>query len=171
LRTGSMLSNEDYQLLLMHRLGTPLSVYQLKPGFILFLRIIGLLIVSFGLLSLGMTLAVAFKETGSQADLFLSSLPTSLYAILQGGVIYGLKVRQARSRRLIVCQDGFLQIMRVIGRNRVEAVCWNEIRGIKRDLFKYYYLNCGDGVTVTLNREYEHLDELIALIKQRSGLP
>jgi hypothetical protein len=60
--------------------------------------------------------------------------------------------------------------MKVIRRNRVEAVCWNEIGGIKRDLFKYYSLNCGGGVTVTLSREYQHLDELIALIKQRSGL-
>src|SRR5216683_650125 len=96
------------------------------------------------------------------------ALPGSLYALFQGGVFYSIMARQARSMRVIVCEQGLLQVRKIIRRNRVEVVRWNNILAIKRDVFRSYYIvQQGKGaLTLTL---YQKVDELVELIRQRSG--
>src|SRR5216683_3337994 len=153
---GRQLSDEDYQLSEVNQLGTPLDIYRLKPGYIRFLRITGLLIFIIS--------QIPDRQSGS----IFFALPGSLYALFQGGVFYSIMARQARSMRVIVCEQGLLQVRKIIRRNRVEVVRWNNILAIKRDVFRSYYIvQQGKGaLTLTL---YQKVDELVELIRQRSG--
>jgi hypothetical protein len=163
---GSQLSDEDYQLSEVNQLGTPLDIYRLKPGYIRFLRITGLLIFIIGVVSL---VFIISQVPDRQPDSIFFALPGSLYALFQGGVFYSIMARQARSMRVIVCEKGLLQVRKIIRRNKVEVMRWNDIRAIKRDVFRSYYIvQQGKGaLTLTL---YQKVDELVELIKQRSGV-
>ncbi|HLG74986.1 MAG TPA: hypothetical protein VKX46_01155 [Ktedonobacteraceae bacterium] len=166
--TESKLSDEDYHLIGINQLGRPLDVYRLKFGFIRFLRISSLCIFSIGLISLILTLGLTFKHTVSQIYI-IPDLLGSFYALFQGGIFYGIIVRQALSTHVIICEDGLLQIKKMIWRNRVEVVRWNQVRAIKRGAFGIYYLVLR-GREAIMFMAYQHIDELLALIKQRSGL-
>jgi hypothetical protein len=162
--TANKLSNEDYQLSEVNQLGSPLDIYRLKPGYIRFLRITGLLIFIIGVVSLVFIISqIPDRQSGS----IFFALPGSLYALFQGGVFYSIMARQARSMRVIVCEQGLLQVRKIIRRNRVEVVRWNNILAIKRDFLRNYYIVPRGGVALTLFA-YQNIDELVALIRQRS---
>jgi hypothetical protein len=162
--TTNKLSDEDYQLSEVNQLGTPLDIYRLKPGYIRFLRITGLLIFIIGIVSLVFIISqVPDRQSGS----IFFALPGSLYALFQGGVFYGIMVRQARSMRVIVCEQGLLQVKKMIRRNNVEVVRWNNILAIKRDFLRNYYIVPRGGEALTLFA-YQNIDELVALIRRRS---
>ncbi len=164
---GSQLSDEDYQLSEVNQLGTPLDIYRLKPGYIRFLRITGLLIFIIGIIGVVSLVFIISQVPDRQPDSIFFALPGSLYALFQGGVFYGIMARQARGMRVIVCEQGLLQVRKIIRRNRVEVVRWNNILAIKRDVFRSYYIvQQGKGaLTLTL---YQNIDELVELIRQRS---
>ena len=69
--------------------------------------------------------------------------------------------------RVIVCEQGLLQVRKIIRRNRVEVVRWNNILAIKRDFLRNYYIVPRGGEALTLFA-YQNSDELVALIRQRS---
>ncbi len=105
------------------------------------------------------------NQLGTPLDIY--RLKPGYIRFLRGGVFYGIMARQARGMRVIVCEQGLLQVRKIIRRNRVEVVRWNNILAIKRDVFRSYYIvQQGKGaLTLTL---YQNIDELVELIRQRS---
>lgn len=167
--TGSNFSDEDYILSEANQLGRPLDVYWMKPSFIRFLRISSLLIFSIGMVCLVLLISLTLKERDLQPDFFFLELLGSLYALILGGVMYGITVRQVQSMRVIVCEAGLLQVRKIIWRNHIEVVRWNEIQALKRDILRNYYLVRQGKEAFTFN-SYQHIDRLIEFVRLRSGV-
>lgn len=173
--TEDQFSDEDARLSEANQLGIPQRVYRLKPGYIRFLRITGLLIFSVGVVTLGFSIYLALS---SGTDLWSSSLfPTvlgSLYALFHGGVFYGIMARRAWSMRVIICEHGLLQVRKMVRRNSIEVMRWNDILTVKKAfLSRDYFIIYQDDkrqlpATLTLSSSYQHFDELMAVIRQRS---
>ncbi|MDQ2714504.1 MAG: hypothetical protein M3Z08_06330 [Chloroflexota bacterium] len=159
-------SDEDYQLSEVKQLGRPLAVYRLKPGPIRFMRLVGLLILGIGLVTLIFTLS---QLPHFRPDALLPAWLASIYAVFQGGVMYGLQVRQAQSTRVIVCTDGLLQVKKMLWRNRIEDVRWKDIFTLTGPSIFYRDERKRLGFSLlTLTSDYQRLDELLARIAEHS---
>lgn len=173
--TESQFSDEDIQLIKANQLGTPQRVYRLKSGAIRFQRITGQLIFIVGVVTLGFSIYLALT---SGTDLWSGSLfPTvlgSLYALFHGGVFYGIMTRRARSMRVIVCEQGLLQIRKMVRRNNIEVMCWNDILTVKKAfLSRDYFIIYQDDksplpTSLTLSSSYQHFDELVTIIRHEA---
>jgi hypothetical protein len=167
---GSNLSIEDYQLIEANQLGIPLGVYRLKPGYIRLFHWGGLLtfVISAALL-------ITVIITGLMKDLQFSVL-FSPFVIVFSGLLGGwffLRVGapQVRSMHVIVCEHGLLQIERKLGKNHVEAVHWQDILALRKlPISQEYFITRQGGKALTLTNFYQDIDELVALIRQRSGV-
>ena len=161
-----MISNEDYQLSVVHQLGSLLEIYRLKPGYIRFLRITGLIIFVIGIFSLFFAL---IPRPNTPLDPITPALFASLYAIILGGVFYSIMTWQALSMRVIICESGLLQIKKIFRRNKVEVVRWKDILTIRKE-----FLSQGCFITyrdvrfksLTISSSYQDARDLVVLIRQ-----
>ena len=167
---GSKLSIEDYQHIEANQLGIPLGVYRLKPGYIRLFHWGGLLtfVISAALL-------ITVIITGLMKDLQFSVL-FSPFVIVFSGLLGGwffprVGAPQVWSMHVIVCEQGLLQIERKIGKNHVEAVHWQDILAVRKlPISQEYFITRRGGKALTLDIFYQDIDELVALIRQRSGV-
>ncbi len=170
---GSTLSVDDYQRIEANQLGIPLGVYKLEQSYIRFIRRIGWLIFMTGIVVLSTAIIIGLIKGPANNQLALLFLPLlgGLYALFQGGVIYRIQVQRAQSERVIVCEQGLLQIKKRITSHRSEVVRWEGIQTIREAFFsRDYFIIRREGEALTLTRYYHDLDELIALIRLRSGV-
>lgn len=165
------LTDEDYQLIEANQLGTSLNVYRLNLGSLRFHRIVGTIIFFMGAISLILILGLYITRRSADSSMDLvTPLMGSLYALLQGGIFYRITTRQALSCRIIVCEHGLLQIRKIIRKNRVDVVYWQDIPPIKKTFgsgnYSFYYIKEGKSTQFILDRSYQDFDELIELIRQ-----
>ncbi|MFL5703896.1 MAG: hypothetical protein ACJ8AG_13830 [Ktedonobacteraceae bacterium] len=72
---------------------------------------------------------------------------------------------------VIVCEYGLLQFERILGKNDVEAVHWQDILALRKlPTGQDYVITRQGGKALTLSNFYQDSDELVALIRQRSGV-
>jgi hypothetical protein len=72
--------------------------------------------------------------------------------------------------RVIVCEQGLLKFERKLGKNDVEFVRWEDILAVRQFLIgQDYFITRRGGKALTLTNFYQDIDELIALIRLRSG--
>lgn len=134
-------SEEDHRLLMAHRLGKPLHIYQMRPGYILLSRVSSLsmfvlCIVFIVLLISGIALYVKLLSI-----FYILVWFGSLALLLMIGYYLFLGLRhEEQSRRLIVGEDGLLEIRKMIRRNQMEVVHWKEIRALKKAFIIPEYL-------------------------------
>ena len=167
------LTNEDHQLIEANRLGTPLSVYKLKPGMVRLL--FG---ASFFLFLLGISVAILVILIG-----FMGGHPEQpdgnlIFAMLIGlsgsGLLLGLfglcvAVPQSRKRHLVVCEHGLFQVGSRGRSKQVEVIHWPEIRSVRKFISEYAILYREHEIC-SLDILYQNVGELAELVKQRSGL-
>ncbi len=155
----SQLSEEDAQLIDLNQLGSPLGIYRLKPGLIRFLYGGGLFLLVLGVAVLALVITGWHKAPTVDNAVVVLLVTIAVGSLLSGLVILGITLLDTRSERVLLCEYGLLQVM----------VRWNDIQAIKRDGFRSYYIvQQGKGaLTLTL---YQKVDELVELIKQRSGV-
>jgi len=170
--TENLLSNEDYLLVEANMLGAPLSVYTLKPGFIRFMRNVGLSIFFIGVVALVFAIVsfLRFKPDNGFELFVLAWLP-ALYAMFKGGLIYRIEVNRARRMRVIICEQGLLYITRRVKRDVVEVVRWKDVQEVKKEFIgKSYFLTRRGGMPITLSSSFQNMDGLVATIKDHSGM-
>lgn len=193
-RIESNFSDEDARLIEANQLGSPLGIYRLKPGLIRFFHRIGLALVIMGVVILviviilgliawhqslvlhqqhihNLTEALQLQEEQEQVDhkfgVLFSPLLGGLFGLLGGLLCLHIGVPQVRRARVIVCEHGILQIEN----NRVEVVRWEDILAIREGLIGLeYFIERREGETLTLSSFYKDSDEIVALIRQRSGV-
>lgn len=191
------IAEEDQQLIEEHQLGALQHTYRLKLSYTRFFRYygwiflvlaMGILITTiiFGFIDWQRSLALqqqishnpanAFdlQEEQERVDFDFSLLVTplmgGLYALFKGLLIVRVEIPRAQRERVIVCEHGILHVRRKIRSNHVDVVHWEEMIAIKRSFRgKEYDIQYGEGRFLTL-KGYQDLDELIALIKQQSGV-
>ncbi len=93
----------------------------------------------------------------------------SVLSLLIGMFLLRIGIPHTRDERVLLCEHGLLQVKKHLRSTHVEVVRWNDILAIKRDVFKSYYIlqRGGEALTLTL---YQKVDELVKLIRQRSGV-
>lgn len=175
------LSDEDYQLVDTHQLGAPLGIYKLNPRYINTIRRMSLLVLLLGIMFLIVALLITLtrwhqEQTGTfLAFLLTSSFPLASWLAGLSGLIGGLlglyvMVPRVQSERLIICEQGLLQIKMETRSRRVEVVRWTDIQSINKELiFPLYSIVRRRGKVLTIGM-YQGFDGLVALIKQRSGV-
>ena len=169
--TGNLLSNEDYLLVVSNMLGAVLSVYTLKPGYIRFMRNVGLSIFFIGVVALVFAIVSFFRfKHDDDLELLVVLLP-ALYAMFKGGLIYRIEVNRARRMRVILCEQGLLYVTRRIKRDVVEVVSWKDVLDVKKEFIgKSYYLARRRGMPITLSSSFQNMDELVGVIRERSEM-
>jgi hypothetical protein len=169
----TQLSDEDAQLIKLNQLGSLLDIYRLKPGYISFLYGGGLCFIIVGVVMLIVIItriAIGFPSTDPNA--YLEAVPllvASLGVLVCGLITLGVALPEARSERVLVCEHGLFQVKKHLRSTQVEAAHWNDIRAIKRDGFRSYYILQRGRAALTFTF-YQRVDELVELIKQRSGV-
>ena len=167
----TQLSDEDAQLIKLNQLGSLLAIYRLKPGCISFLYGGGLCFIVVGVVMLIVIItriAIGFPSTDPNA--YLGAVPLmleSLGVLLFGLITLGVALPEARSERVLVCEHGLLQVKKRLRSTHAEAAHWNDIRAIKRDVFRSYYILQRGGTALTFTF-YQRVDELVNLIRQHS---
>jgi hypothetical protein len=166
------ISEEDSRLIEVNQLGTPLGIYKMRASIIkIFYR------VSFAFIVIGAVLVILvsililerYLLSHQQVD-FVSFSPPFLAGVCS--ILFGFFTLKAEfpyllNEKIIVCENGIVQMRR----NRVEVVHWSDLKAIWEGLGGLdYFLERRGGQTLVLNRFYANFDELLALIKQRSGL-
>ncbi len=170
---GSQLSDEDYQLIDRYQFGSPLSIYSLKPGPIRIMYGISLFLL---MIAVGVpvfmitTIFMGWHETHA-GDNFVAAMLVGLavFSLLIG--LFGLRIEIPHSRRerVLVCEQGLLLAKKKIRGTYVQAVRWNDILAVRRDFLRNYYIVHQGGAALTLIA-YQNIDELVELIRQRSGV-
>ncbi len=167
---GSKLSIEDYQLIEANQLGIPLGVYRLKLGYIRLIHWGSLFIIIIGVVFLDAVFIIGIMKD-PEFSVLVPPLLASLFLLLMGGFILSIRVPQVQSMHVIVCEQGLLQIERKIGKNHVEAVHWQDILAVRKlPISQEYFITRQGGKALTLTNFYQDIDELVALIRQRSGV-
>ncbi len=167
----TQLSDEDAQLIKLNQLGSLLAIYRLKPGSISFLYGGGLCLIVVGVVMLIVIItriAVGFPSTNPNA--YLEAVPlivASLGALVSGLVTLGVALPEVRSERVLACEHGLLQVKKRLRSTQVKVAHWNDIRAIKRDVFRSYYILQRGGAALTFTL-YQRVDELVNLIRQHS---
>jgi len=168
----NLLSNEDYLLVEANMLGAALSVYTLKPGYIRFMRRVGLVIFFTGVVTLVFAIVSFFRfKSDNEFDLLILALLPALYAMFKGGLIYSIEVNRARRMRVIICEQGLLYVTRKFTRDLVEVVRWKDVLEVKKEFIgKSYYLTRRGGSPITFSSSFENLDELVETIRERGRI-
>lgn len=170
--SANIFSEDDYHLLEVHQLGKPLTIYRLKPVYILLMRVIGQVmvllasilvvigVVTFGLVGWHLTMSTLYPLT------FVS---LGLTFLIMGFAFFYIAVPQVQSERVIVCEDGLLYARKIIKTERVISMYWNDIVAIRKDfLFLEFFLRSREGQVITLTIAFQNIGGLVAHIKQRS---
>jgi hypothetical protein len=167
------ISEEDSRLVEANQLGTPLGVYRMRASIVNVFRRVSLAFIVIGAVLIILVSALILGRyllSQQQIDLVFFS-PTFLAGVCS--ILFGLFTLKAEfphllNERIIVCENGLIQIRR----NSVEVVHWSDLKAIWEKLGGLdYALERRGGQALVLNRFYTNFDELITLIRQRSGLP
>ncbi len=166
------LSEED-ELIEANNLGPPLAIFKLKPIYISFLHLCVFLLVIFFLIfaSAGLIYVIGPNWQGSDIDYLSLALVAVMIASCLFGVIFILRVAlpEAQKQRIIVCEQGLLEVKETLRGRKIAVVDWQDVRRIQR-LYGEYLIKQRGGEAFSLDILYQNVKELIALIKQRSGL-
>ncbi|SRR5579871_899244 len=169
----SQLSDEDHQLIEINQLGIPSDIYNLKPGPIRILYGITLFLFVIGTIMLTSTIFsifVGWHKTRAGGNLVAAMLISlSVLSLLIGLFLLRIGIPNTRSERLVVCEQGLLLIKKKIRSTHVEALHWSDILAIKRDLLRIHYIVTLGGKAFSLFA-YQNADELVDLIRRRSGV-
>lgn len=163
----NQLTDEDFQILNINRLGTPTAVYKVKSICIYILRSGGFFLLGVGLTMIALGL---YENKVHSYDFYLMYIGVSIVSLLVG--IYTLRVELPRVQtyRIIVCEHGLLETKEQPRRRKIEVVYWRDVLTIRRLHGEYYITQRGhDAFTLTIL--YQHAKELAAYIKLRSSLP
>lgn len=166
------LSDEDYQLIEAHHLGTPLAIYRLKRGPILCLYSGGIFFLAVGIavpIYLIVSSVMGWHKTQPNDTLVLLQLiGWACCSLLVGFFLLRVVVPHAWKKHIIACEDGLLQVEKQIWRQQVEVIHWHDILTIKK-LLNEYTLMGQEGKMVSLDKMYQNINMLVALIKTRIG--
>lgn len=164
------LTDEDYQLINANGLGPPLAVYTMKPFYLYFLFAAGVCLLVMGLTIGGLVLSGdQGGDKGSFAS-FAMYMGLSLVGFLAGIYVLCVERPRVQKQHIVVCEQGLLQMEELSRRRKIEVLHWRYVLAIKRLHGEYYITQRGhDAVTLTIL--YQHVKELIALIKMHSSSP
>jgi len=164
----SRLSIEDSHCIETYQLGLPLGVYTLNPGWSRFFYCIGVFLIIASIASLSVVIATY----NGPFDLgFFNVLLVCLSTPLFGGMVLRIWVPQTRRQHVVICEQGLLQVDRVIGKHRIEVMHWKDILTAWDSMFgRAYTIFCHDNKPITLTQAYQDFDEMVALIQQHSGM-
>lgn len=184
---GNGFSVDDSHLVELNQLGTPLSIYRLKPEVIRFFRRACLFVLLFGILIIvvGCVVSIVNWHQLFPLRLFAMIFTGGLWVLIIGIYTLSIDVPRFQSERVIVCERGLLRVRKWFRKNRVEVVHWVDIVDIGKKftlsltvaLFKRkfdfihqsYVIMLQQRAPLILDSQYQDVDEMIAVIKQRSG--
>jgi len=163
------LSDEDYQLITANGLGPPLAVYKIKPFYLSFLFATGVCLLVMGLTIGGLVLSGdQGGDKGSFAS-FAMYMGLALLSFFVGIFVFRVELPRVQKQHIIVCEQGLLQMEELSRRRKIEVLHWRNILSIRRRYGGYHVMQRGH-VIFTLDILYQHVKELVALIKLRSRL-
>lgn len=166
------ISEEDAQLIEANQLGTPLGVYRMGARIIKVFRRVSFVFIIVGalLVILESTLLLgrySFSQQQLGSVFFSSPFLAGVCSMIFGFVTFKTGFAHLLNERIIVCENGLIQLRK----NRVEAAHWRDLKAIREKLGGLdYALDRRGGQALVFNRFYTNFDELVALIKQLSGL-
>jgi hypothetical protein len=166
-------SDEDYQLIEANQLGTPQRIYKLKPGPIRLLQGIGLFLLVCGVAVPILLITSGFmgwhKEQADDYLVLAQLVVLSGFSLLAGLFSLRIVVPQARKKHVLVCEHGLLHVEKRIWRKHVQSVHWRDIRAVRKFLGEYAIIY-RESEICSLDIMYQNVKELVALIRQRSGV-
>jgi hypothetical protein len=163
------LSDEDYHLLTTNSLSHPFAIYKMKPICIYILRVCGWFLLVLGTGELVLLIISGLGLRGVQEVSYLSPvlfIGLSLVSLLAGIFVLFFELPRVRKRRIIVCEQGLLQMKEKSRGRHVEVIYWRDILAIKR-LYDRYYIMLRGSEPFTLDILYQHVKNLVALIETR----
>ncbi len=169
---ASQLSEADAQLIEAYQLGTPLSIYRLKPGLLLLLHSIGFIITGCGIVQFVLAIIIVFTRWNQEQPLgyilFSILVILTILCLVMGLTILRVTVPGARKKRVVVCEQGLFQSGKNLGSKEVAVARWSDILAIKR-FFNEYFIMCQGNRVIKFETTYQNIDELVALVKTHSG--
>lgn len=164
------LSETDYELIEANNLGSPLAVFKTRAIYISFLHLcVYLFVVFFLIYAGGALLSIGPYWQGPETGYLLFAC----FVVLAAGCLFGavflplVELPEARKRRIIVCEQGLLEVKETLRGREVRILYWRDVRRIERQFGLYYIILPGREV-FRLDLLIGNVGELIALIKQRS---
>lgn len=168
----SQFSDEDRRLMTGHRLGKPLHVYRMRQGYILFNRVSSLIVFILCIVFVWMLISVIVQFIERSGVFYLLAYFGGLSFLLPGGCYLFIGLRhEEQSRRLIIGEDGLLEIRKMIRNNRIEVVHWKDIRAIRKAFIAPEYLikrRRGEPFLLT-PYVFQNGDELVSLIREHEA--
>jgi|SRR5579884_210259 hypothetical protein len=169
--TEQQLSEEDAQLIEANDLGSPFAIFKINPMYISFMYFLFFLLVIFFLIfaSAGLIFLTGSYWQRDQTDYLLLAMGVLLTATSFLGAIVVLRVElpEARKRRIIVCEEGLLEVKETLRGRKTRMLYWRDVRRIEKQ-FGLYYIVLRGREMFPLDLLIGNVKELIALIKQRS---
>lgn len=162
------ISANDLKRIEQHQLGIPLGVYRLRPGAIIFGLLVGLMFLLSGCPHMVFALT-QWQLNSAKIPLDVATsrgLIDGIFPILTGIVLLCIKVPTDKSKHLLICTQGLLLTYKVVWRTHVDVVLWQDISSIDKTFFwKEYTIKYQKQKSLSFSFEYQHLDELVSLIK------
>ena len=163
------LSDEEHQLIKMHQLGKPLGTYRLQAWYRFLLIGVTLFMCIMALFML--ILIVKNSEQLFRGITHFTLIISALLVVLISALICFscISFINERKMRLVVCEDGFLQMKKLWVRNRVDIVYWNEVADIRKEHFlmlEHQLFFRERKEPFTLFYAYENYNGLLALINE-----
>ncbi len=164
---GEPLADEDYQLININKLGSPLAVYKMKSFYLHSLFIMGVcfLILGFTILALDL-----YENLGSDEVYFAMYIGLALLSFIVGIFVFRVELPRSQNYQIIVCEHGLLETKGQPPKRKFAIVYWKNVQTIRK-LYNGYTITQRGHDTFTLTALYEHAKELAAYIKLRSSLP
>ncbi len=167
----SHLSEEDYHLMEVNHLGSSLRVYRLKPGFIFFLGAESLFLhIMAVLLSIGVALNIRQFFIKQPDPSVVAIIAVTIFGIFIAELYALILLPHQQKRHLIVCENGLLEVRKLIRKNLVEIVYWAEMVELKSGvsfMLDYHIIHRGKKGVFTLFSSYQHYGDLIEVITER----
>lgn len=183
---GVQVSAEEASLIETYQPGIPLHLYHLRPGYILFIRLISVLILVFCLALFVFFVLISYGDwyrsliaSPRNGKPYLASLFSFPYYIVPFfmcfcGFLGWLFMARSESRRvqeekIIVCEQGMLHREKKRKKIASQAVLWSEIQTLVPRYFGLEYVLLYRGAEpLYLSMLYQDFNGLLTLIKQQS---
>jgi hypothetical protein len=155
--TEQQLSEEDAQLIEANDLGSPFAIFKINPMYISFMYFLFFLLVIFFLIfaSAGLIYVIGPNWQGSDIDYLSLALVAVMIASCLFGVIFILRVAlpEAQKQRIIVCEQGLLEVKETLRGRKIAVVDWQDVRRIQR-LYGEYLIKQRGGEAFSLDILY-----------------
>ncbi len=171
----SQVSEGDDHLCSLYELGAPLSTYKVKPIVVYLMGGCSLLVIGVGmsipLLILFSTLVERQRTSGDGTfPVFLVMYGfLSLLMVSTGFFLLLWELPRVQKQRVIVCDHGLLKITYTYRSKQVTVLYWQDILTIEKWYSRYEIIKRGYE-TFTLDIFYQHIGDMVALIKRLSGI-